>query len=141
MAAYLNGELLTTLTTDYDNLTLPNLWELGAAKPLGILAQCSITIDAISVTTATDNDSSASAAESPAPTPAAPTPASAYKLLASSITNSYSTQSSAAATQPAPRVTPVTDDLRAVVATSQPVISDLAAGIASAAGAPPAHGQ
>ncbi len=115
VSAYLNGELYSTLNTDYSNLSLNAMWDLGAAKPLGIVAQCPITIEAITLTpiapgTDSTSENSATPVATAPPAPAAPTPASAYKALARVITNSYSTQSSAGATQPAARAKPVVPD-------------------------------
>ena len=102
-------------------------------KPIGFVSQCPSTITAVSISgpdgapinipglaTAGQTADAAPAA------PAKPSPASAYKQLAAIITNSYSLQSSAAATQPAARSKPLADDLQAVVALNQEGISNVA---------------
>lgn len=128
VAAYLDGELYSSYSTDYSDVVLSNIWSLGPDKSLGIAVECPATIESITITPASGGDAAPGMVKTQ---PAAPTQLSAYRLLAPLITSPFSTQSSAAATQPGAKPTPSPTDFQPVIATTQPVISDVAKELSS----------
>lgn len=123
VSAYLDGELLSTHATDYSDLSVSDAWNLGPSSKrdnlLGVASESPITIEAITLTPL-----EAEPAKSPENSPAKP---SMFATLAAMISSPFSTESSAAATQPAAGQRIGAGDLQSLVAASQPVVSDVAA--------------
>jgi hypothetical protein len=118
VSAFVDGELLSNYATDYSDLDVSNAWNLGPSSTrenlLGFAVECPVTIDAITLTPLEAE-----------PASTAPAPSS-YKELAAAISSPFSRESSAAATRPVdqPRST---GELQKIAATSQPVLSEVAA--------------
>jgi hypothetical protein len=119
VSAYIDGELVSTYATDYSDLDVSEAWNLGPSSTreqlLGLAVECPVVIESITLTPL-----DAQPASAPAP--------SSYKDLAAMISSPFSTESSAAATQPATgRRRGSRGELQSLVAASQPVVSDVAA--------------
>ena len=137
ISAYLNDELYSSYPTDYNELTMWNGWDIGGSpssdgnKPLGVAAECPVELTAITVAPGHGEPQGVPtvATSTPPAEPAAPTVSPAfvaYKDLAPVISNPYSPESSAAAPKSVATTQPAAVVLDRVIATSQPVVSEVA---------------
>jgi hypothetical protein len=121
VSAYLDGELVTSYSTDYSDLDAAKAWNLGPSSTkenvLGLAVECPVTVEAMTLTPL-----EAQAATAPTSAPAR----NPYGELAALISGPYSTESSAAATQPANRPQLTAPQVHAIAATSQPIVTDVA---------------
>lgn len=140
ISAYLNGELYSSYPTDYSELTMWSGWDIGGSansdgnKPLGVATECPVEFTSITVAPGHGEPQGVPTVASSTP-PAAAEPAApavspafiAYKDLAPVISNPYSSESSAAAAKAVATTQPAAVVLDRVIATSQPVVSEVAA--------------
>ena len=141
ISAAIDGEEVTTYTPapDFTDLDLGSAWNLGQGntkeKLIGLAVECPVLIEAISFTPVGGGGSASPSPKAQqqqvAATPPVSPAAAAFKDLATVLSSPYSTESSAAATQPAAMTPHALDParLQPLAAASQPAVSDVAAAV------------
>ena len=137
VSAYLDGELLSSYTTDYSDLDVAKAWNIGPnatkASFLGLAVECPVTVDTITLTTVQGEGTSTPPGAVVSTTPKQSPAVAAYRELAAMISGPYSVDSAAA---PASQPVFSPGALQPLVAASQPVVSDVAASLTQPAAVP-----